>query len=82
MTDEGKSLTVVIHPHPALQATFSRRREKEWSQTMRYLPLSTEDRQTMLASIGVASIDDLFANVPAKALLKKRSEERRGGKEC
>ena len=38
---------------------------------MRYLPLSTEDRQTMLASIGVASIDDLFANVPAKALLKK-----------
>ncbi len=38
---------------------------------MRYLPLSTEDRQSMLATIGVKSIDDLFANVPVKALLKK-----------
>jgi glycine dehydrogenase subunit 1 len=38
---------------------------------MRYLPLSTDDRQSMLAKIGVKSIDDLFANVPAKALLKK-----------
>ncbi len=36
---------------------------------MRYLPLSTEDRQAMLARIGVSSIDDLFANVPAAALL-------------
>ncbi|MFM9973453.1 MAG: aminomethyl-transferring glycine dehydrogenase subunit GcvPA [Beijerinckiaceae bacterium] len=38
---------------------------------MRYLPLSNEDRSTMLAKIGVKGIDDLFVNVPAKALLKK-----------
>jgi glycine dehydrogenase subunit 1 len=38
---------------------------------MRYLPLSQDDRQAMLAKIGVKNIDDLFANVPAKALLKK-----------
>jgi glycine dehydrogenase subunit 1 len=38
---------------------------------MRYLPLSTEDREAMLARIGAASIDDLFANVPAAALLKE-----------
>ncbi len=36
---------------------------------MRYLPLSTEDREAMLARIGVSSIDELFANVPAAALL-------------
>ena len=38
---------------------------------MRYLPLSTDDRATMLAKIGVKDIDALFSNVPAKALLKK-----------
>jgi len=32
---------------------------------MRYLPLTDDDRQAMLARIGVASIDDLFADVPA-----------------
>ena len=31
---------------------------------MRYLPLTDDDRQAMLARIGVASIDDLFADVP------------------
>jgi glycine dehydrogenase subunit 1 len=31
---------------------------------MRYLPLSTADREAMLAGIGVASIDDLFADIP------------------
>jgi glycine dehydrogenase subunit 1 len=36
---------------------------------MRYLPLSDGDREEMLARIGVAAIDDLFADVPAKALL-------------
>jgi glycine dehydrogenase subunit 1 len=36
---------------------------------MRYLPLSTEDREAMLARIGVSSVDELFANVPAAALL-------------
>jgi glycine dehydrogenase subunit 1 len=38
---------------------------------MRYLPLSTEDRSAMLAKIGVASVDELFANVPKSKLLKK-----------
>jgi len=32
---------------------------------LRYLPHSDADRQAMLAKIGVASIDDLFADVPA-----------------
>jgi glycine dehydrogenase subunit 1 len=36
---------------------------------MRYLPLSDGDREEMLARIGVAAIDDLFGDVPAKALL-------------
>jgi glycine dehydrogenase subunit 1 len=33
---------------------------------MRYLPKSPADREAMLAEIGVASIDDLFASVPAE----------------
>ncbi len=37
---------------------------------MRYLPLSDGDRQEMLARIGVVGIDDLFADVPADALLR------------
>lgn len=32
---------------------------------MRYLPHSDEDRHAMLARIGVSSIDDLFADIPA-----------------
>jgi glycine dehydrogenase subunit 1 len=34
---------------------------------MRYLPLTPHDRRDMLAAIGVASIDDLFADVPEAA---------------
>jgi glycine cleavage system P protein (glycine dehydrogenase) subunit 1 len=34
---------------------------------MRYLPLTPRDRQQMLATIGVGSIDDLFADVPVAA---------------
>jgi glycine dehydrogenase subunit 1 len=34
---------------------------------MRYLPLTPSDRHDMLAAIGVASIDDLFADVPTAA---------------
>ena len=37
---------------------------------MRYLPLSDGDREEMLARIGAAAIDDLFADVPAEALLR------------
>lgn len=36
---------------------------------MRYLPLTDDDRAQMLAAIGAASIDDLFADVPAEARL-------------
>ena len=32
---------------------------------MRYLPLTAEDRQQMLARIGVRSIDELFLDIPA-----------------
>ena len=36
---------------------------------MRYLPLSTDDRARMLATIGAASIDELFRDVPESARL-------------
>ena len=36
---------------------------------MRYLPLTSDDRAAMLATIGAASIDDLFADVPVSARL-------------
>lgn len=36
---------------------------------MRYLPLTDTDRADMLAKVGVASIDDLFADIPEKARL-------------
>jgi glycine dehydrogenase subunit 1 len=37
---------------------------------MRYLPKSPADREAMLKSIGVRSIDDLFAPIPAEYRLK------------
>ncbi len=37
---------------------------------MRYLPLEDVDRASMLKSVGVTSIDDLFAAVPKHKLLK------------
>ncbi|HEY8997013.1 MAG TPA: aminomethyl-transferring glycine dehydrogenase subunit GcvPA [Edaphobacter sp.] len=37
---------------------------------MRYLPKSPADREAMLAEIGVASIDDLFATIPAEYQFK------------
>lgn len=36
---------------------------------MRYLPLTSDDRSAMLATIGATSIDDLFADVPVNARL-------------
>ncbi len=38
---------------------------EEWRADMRYLPHTDADRAAMLARIGVAAIDDLFADVPA-----------------
>jgi glycine dehydrogenase subunit 1 len=38
---------------------------------MRYLPKSPADRKEMLAEIGVDSIDDLFATIPAEYQLKR-----------
>ena len=39
---------------------------------MRYLPLSDHDRAAMLATIGAASIDDLFVDVPEPARLRAK----------
>ncbi|MBB4859088.1 glycine dehydrogenase subunit 1 [Novosphingobium chloroacetimidivorans] len=36
---------------------------------MRYLPLTADDRTAMLATIGAASVDDLFTDVPPEARL-------------
>ncbi len=36
---------------------------------MRYLPLTTDERTAMLATVGAATIDDLFVDVPAEARL-------------
>lgn len=38
---------------------------------MRYLPHTEAERKEMLAAIGVTSVNDLYADVPAEALLKK-----------
>jgi glycine dehydrogenase subunit 1 len=38
---------------------------------MRYLPLSEADRREMLVRIGVATVDDLFADVPVEELLRE-----------
>jgi glycine dehydrogenase subunit 1 len=38
---------------------------------MRYLPLTPEDRSEMLARVGVAGIDELFADIPANKRLAK-----------
>jgi glycine dehydrogenase subunit 1 len=38
---------------------------------MRYLPLSDDDRAAMLETIGAGSVDDLFRDVPAEALLRR-----------
>jgi glycine dehydrogenase subunit 1 len=37
---------------------------------MRYLPLTEVDRKAMLAKIGAPSVESLYGDVPAKALLK------------
>jgi glycine dehydrogenase subunit 1 len=37
---------------------------------MRYLPHTESDRRQMLAAVGVSSVDDLFVDVPAHAVLK------------
>ena len=36
---------------------------------MRYLPHSDADRQAMLVKIGAASVNDLFADIPAEKRL-------------
>lgn len=38
---------------------------------MRYLPLTDDDRRQMLAAIGVETVEDLFCDVPADALLAR-----------
>jgi glycine dehydrogenase subunit 1 len=41
---------------------------------MRYLPLTEDDRREMLAAIGVASIEDLYCDVPPAARLDRPVE--------
>lgn len=36
---------------------------------MRYLPLTDDDRQSMMKAIGISTIEELFCDVPDKALL-------------
>ena len=31
-----------------------------------YIPLTDDDRRAMLATVGVASVDELFADLPAE----------------
>lgn len=38
---------------------------------MRYHPLSDADREAMLSTIGVANVDELYADAPASTLLKE-----------
>ena len=38
---------------------------------MRYLPLTDADRNQMLTAVGVKSMDDIYCDVPAEALLTK-----------
>jgi glycine dehydrogenase subunit 1 len=38
---------------------------------MRYLPLTDDDRRSMLADIGLQNIDDLFADIPEDVRLKE-----------
>ncbi|HEY8261001.1 MAG TPA: aminomethyl-transferring glycine dehydrogenase subunit GcvPA [Methylosinus sp.] len=45
---------------------------------MRYLPLTNEDRAQMREAIGVATIDDLYADVPQDVLLKAPLDLPRG----
>lgn len=40
------------------------------SMKHRYLPMTEQDKQEMLATIGVESIDDLFADIPEKVRFK------------
>src|SRR5580658_8614704 len=46
-----------------------RRDERVWGSSMRYLPLTPEDRAEMLSVVGAPSIEALFADVPASARL-------------
>lgn len=48
---------------------------------MRYLPLTDQDREHMLRDIGVARIDDLFADVPRDVLLERPLDLPRGKSE-
>ncbi len=49
---------------------------------MRYLPLTDDDRRQMLAAIGVATVDELFRDVPAAARLPAPVDLPRHAGEC
>ena len=55
---------VLVRPRPPPSRGITRK----WIE-MRYLPLTDTDRSAMLATIGAATIDDLFVDVPEAARL-------------
>src|ERR1035437_7450584 len=56
---------------PAQPAFWPRARNQEPEAQMRYLPKSPAESKQMLAEIGAASIDDLFAVIPAEYRLDR-----------
>jgi glycine dehydrogenase subunit 1 len=44
---------------------------KRLNDMNKYIPLTEEDKKTMLDKIGVAAIDDLFSDIPEKIRLKR-----------
>ena len=54
--------TVIDEPEPAVASRLE--------TVMRYLPKSAADREVMLREIGVSSIDELFAPIPAEFRVK------------
>ena len=39
---------------------------------MRYIPMTEQDRQAMLASMGISSVDELFADIPEHLRMAER----------
>src|SRR4051794_21490989 len=68
-------ISLRIEPETAANSTRSTNPDKISSSSpynpMRYLPKSPQDRERMLREIGIRSIDDLFAPIPAEYRLNR-----------
>ena len=42
-----------------------------------YVPTSPEERESMLAAVGMKSLDDLYASVPEEVYRKEKQQEKR-----